>query len=80
MFFRNNSAKISPILGFKFNTEKVSNQISAVNTVLQEFEKSLYTGSVDPIRGLDDLNKKLESSGIGEIKKDASSIKYLEKE
>ncbi|MHC9370181.1 DUF3502 domain-containing protein [Clostridium perfringens] len=80
MFFRNNSAKISPILGFKFNTEKVSNQISAVNTVLQEFEKYLYTGSVDPIRGLDDLNKKLESSGIGEIKKDASSIKYLEKE
>ncbi|MDM0935967.1 DUF3502 domain-containing protein [Clostridium perfringens] len=68
------------MLGFKFNTEKVSNQISAVNTVLQEFEKSLYTGSVDPIRGLDDLNKKLESSGIGEIKKDASSIKYLEKE
>ncbi|WP_339326194.1 DUF3502 domain-containing protein [Clostridium perfringens] len=54
--------------------------MSAVNTVLQEFEKSLYTGSVDPIRGLDDLNKKLESSGIGEIKKDASSIKYLEKE
>ncbi|KQC92782.1 ABC transporter substrate-binding protein, partial [Clostridium perfringens CP4] len=52
----NNSAKISPILGFKFNTENVSNQISAVNNVLQEFEKSLYTGSIDPISGLENLN------------------------
>ncbi|PWX29334.1 hypothetical protein CYK92_15355 [Clostridium perfringens] len=69
----NNSAKISPILGFKFNTENVSNQISAVNNVLQEFEKSLYTGSIDPISGLENLNKKLKSSVIDEIRKEMQS-------
>ena len=64
----NNSAKVSPILGFKFNSENVSNQISAINNVLQEFERALYTGSIDPEVGLNDLNKKLNDSGINEVK------------
>ncbi|MDU1968902.1 MAG: DUF3502 domain-containing protein, partial [Clostridium perfringens] len=57
-----------PILGFKFNTENVSNQISSINNVLQEFERALYTGSIDPEVGLNDLNKKLNDSGINEVK------------
>ncbi|MDZ5253357.1 ABC transporter substrate-binding protein [Clostridium sp. LIBA-8841] len=64
----NAAAKTSPILGFKFNTESVTTQISAVNNVLQEFEKSLYTGSIDPVKGLEDLNKKLSSAGLEDIK------------
>ena len=64
----NQSAKTSKILGFKFDTEPVTTQISAVNNVLQEFERSLYTGSVDPVKGLEDLNKKLAASGLNYIK------------
>ena len=64
----NKGAKTSPILGFKFNTEPVTTQISAVNNVLQEFERTLYSGSVDPVKGLDDLNKKLAASGLDDIK------------
>ncbi|WP_349405561.1 DUF3502 domain-containing protein, partial [Clostridium perfringens] len=64
----NQSAKTSKILGFKFDTEPVTTQISAVNNVLQEFERSLYTGSVDPVKGLEDLNKKLAASGLNDIK------------
>ncbi|MGG5461596.1 ABC transporter substrate-binding protein [Clostridium sp. B9] len=64
----NKAAETSQILGFKFNTEKVSTQISAVNNALQEFEKSLYTGSVDPVEGLEKLNKKLYDSGLEDIK------------
>ncbi|MDH5085660.1 ABC transporter substrate-binding protein [Clostridium perfringens] len=64
----NQGAKTSPILGFKFNTEPVTTQISAINNVLQEFERTLYSGSVDPVKGLDDLNKKLAASGLDDIK------------
>ena len=64
----NKNAKTSPILGFKFDTEPVTTQISAVNNVLQEFERSLYSGSVDPVEGLNQLNEKLAASGINEIK------------
>ncbi|WP_140540401.1 DUF3502 domain-containing protein, partial [Clostridium perfringens] len=35
--------------------------------------KSLYTGSIDPISGLENLNKKLKSSGIDEIRKEMQS-------
>ena len=36
--------------------------------MLQEFERALYTGSIDPEVGLNDLNKKLNDSGINEVK------------
>lgn len=62
--------KVLSLLGFKFNTENVSNQISAINNVLQEFERALYTGSIDPEVGLNDLNKKLNDSGINEVKEE----------
>lgn len=64
----NKKAKTSQLLGFKFNTEKVSNQISAMNNVLNEFERSLYSGSVDPVDALEKLNKKLNESGLEEVK------------
>ena len=39
----NDASVESPASGFKFNTEKVSNQIAAINNVLEEFKSELYT-------------------------------------
>ncbi|MBU3136905.1 ABC transporter substrate-binding protein [Clostridium gasigenes] len=63
----NNSAKSSPALGFKFDTAKVSNEIAAVNNVLEEFKATLYSGSVDIDEYLGKLNNKLKEQGLDKV-------------
>lgn len=63
----NDAAKISPALGFKFDTSKVSTEIAAINNVLEEFKASLYSGSVDIDEFLTKLNNKLKEQGIDKV-------------
>lgn len=63
----NNKAKNSPALGFKFETSPVSNEIAAVNNVLEEFRTTLFSGSVDIDEYLTKLNNKLKEQGIDKI-------------
>ena len=63
----NNAAKKSPVLGFKFDTSKVTNEIAAINNVLEEFKSTIYSGSVDVDEYLDKLNKKLKDQGIDRV-------------
>lgn len=63
-----NDASIeAPSFGFDFDLEPVSVQAAAFRNVLDEFGKSLYTGSVDPDQYLPELNKKLEAAGIQDV-------------
>ena len=50
-----------------FNLEPVSTQVAGFRNVLDEFGKSLYTGSVDPDEYLPKLQEKLEATGIQEV-------------
>ena len=63
----NDASVESPALGFKFNTEKVSNQIAAINNVLEEFKSTIYSGSVNEAEYLEKMNKKLKEVGIDEV-------------
>ncbi|MGL4655019.1 MAG: ABC transporter substrate-binding protein [Sarcina sp.] len=63
----NDAAKDSPALGFKFDTSKVSNQIAAVNNVLEEFKSTLYSGSLNNVEYVEKLNSKLKEQGIDQI-------------
>ena len=63
----NDEAKSSPALGFKFDTSKVSNEIAAVNNVLEEFKATLYSGSVDIDEYLGKLNNKLKEQGLDKV-------------
>ena len=63
----NDSAKNSPVLGFTFDTTKVTTQIAAINNVLEEFKAALYSGSVDPDEYTEKLNSKLKEQGIDEV-------------
>lgn len=63
----NDAAKNSPALGFKFETGAVSNEIAAVNNVLEEFKATIYSGSVDIDEYLPKLNNKLKEQGIDKI-------------
>lgn len=63
-----NDASIeAPSFGFDFDLEPVSAEAAAFRTVLDEFGKSLYTGSVDPDKYLPRLKKKLEAAGIQKV-------------
>ena len=63
----NDAAKISPALGFKFDSSKVSTEIAAINNVLEEFKATLYSGSVDVDEYLGKLNTKLKEQGIDKV-------------
>lgn len=63
----NDAAKESTVLGFKFDTSKVTNEIAAINNVLEEFKSTIYSGSVDVDEYLDKLNKKLKDQGIDRV-------------
>ncbi|WP_066870714.1 ABC transporter substrate-binding protein [Clostridium mediterraneense] len=63
----NDKAKESPALGFKFDTKKVSNEIAAINNVLEEYKATLYSGSVDNKEYVEKLNKKLKEQGLDKV-------------
>lgn len=63
-----NDASIeAPSFGFDFDLDPVSAEAAAFRTILDEFGKSLYTGSVDPDKYLPQLKKKLEAAGIQKV-------------
>ena len=66
----NNKSNVSQALGFKFEPSKVSIELKDVNTVLEEFTRSLYTGLVDTDEYVSKLINKLESAGIDKVKEE----------
>lgn len=57
----------APSFGFDFNLEPVSTQVAGFRNVLDEFGRSLYTGSVDPEEYLPKLQEKLNATGVQEV-------------
>lgn len=63
----NDASQEAPSFGFDFDIDAVSTQIAGFRNILDEFGKSLYTGSVDPDEYLPKLQKKLEATGVSEV-------------
>lgn len=63
----NDASEEAPSFGFDFNLDPVSTQVAGFRNVLDEFGKSLYTGSVDPDEYLPKLMAKLEATGVQEV-------------
>ena len=66
----NDASQEAPTFGFDFDMEPVSSQIASFRTILDEFGKALYTGSVDPDTYLPMLIKRLEDVGISDVIKE----------
>lgn len=63
----NDASEEAPSFGFDFNLEPVSTQVAGFRSILDEFGKALYTGSVDPDEYLPKLQEKLETAGIQKV-------------
>lgn len=63
----NDNSQNAPSFGFDFDLDPVTTQVAGFRNVLDEFGKSLYTGSVDPDEYLPKLQEKLKATGIDEV-------------
>ena len=63
----NDEAEEAPSFGFDFDMTNVSTQVAGFRNVLDEFGKSLYTGSVDPKEYLPQLDKKMQATGMDQV-------------
>ena len=63
----NESSEVSPLLGFVFDQEPVQNQIAQCQSVVDQYYKSIVTGSVDPDQYIPEFLDKLEQAGASEI-------------
>ena len=67
----NDNAQSSPLLGFKFDTTPVTNELAAINNVMEEFKATIYSGSVDIDEYLVKLNDKLKAQNIDKVIEEA---------
>lgn len=63
----NASAKRSVALGFAYDPTTVTDEIAACTAVLQKYQKSIGTGSVDPNEYIPKFNKELYNAGLQKI-------------
>ncbi|MEH7419256.1 ABC transporter substrate-binding protein [Neobacillus drentensis] len=66
----NESGKRSPAFGFMFNPDPVKTEIAAVSNVVQQYEKGIGTGTLDPEKMLPEFRKKLKAAGADKIIKE----------
>ncbi|MBV6716626.1 ABC transporter substrate-binding protein [Paenibacillus chitinolyticus] len=67
----NDAGKPAPLLGFNFDTSKVTTEIAAVQNVKEAFWTSLMTGTVDPNQYLPQANEKMKAAGLDKIMAEA---------
>ena len=63
----NDSSVEAPSFGFDFDLNPVSTEVAGFGNVMDEFGKSLFTGSVDPEEYLPKLQEKLKATGIDKV-------------
>lgn len=63
----NKSAQKSSALGFMFNQSSVKSEVAAINTVFNQYQRALETGSIDPEVYLPEFRKGLKDAGIDKV-------------
>lgn len=63
----NETAAVSPILGFNFNIGSVSAEIANIASLIDQYRPGLETGTVDPNAGLPEFLDKLNKAGAQKV-------------
>ncbi|GBF77295.1 hypothetical protein PA598K_05837 [Paenibacillus sp. 598K] len=67
----NESGKPSPILGFNFDTSKVTTEIASLQNVKEEFWSAIMTGTVDPEQYTAKAIEKFKAAGLDRVMEEA---------
>lgn len=67
----NDTGVPAPLLGFNFDTSKVTTEIASVQNVREEYWAALMTGTVDPDTYLARANEKFKAAGLDKIMAEA---------
>jgi len=64
----NDSAAVSPNLGFCFDSANVENEMAAVSATVEEYQPDIFYGMLDDVEGrIADFNEKLNANGMEKI-------------
>lgn len=63
----NDSADWSIAYGFMYDASSVSNELTALQNVYNQYYKALCTGSMDPETGIDQFNEALYAAGLQKV-------------
>lgn len=63
----NRSAARSKAFGFAYSPDKIKTEIASVTNVVNQYQKTLESGAVDPGKMLPEFISKLKAAGIGKI-------------
>lgn len=63
----NANAVKSKALGFSFNSEPVKNEVTAINSVKEQYGRALESGTIDPDKKLEEFKAKLKAAGIEKV-------------
>jgi putative aldouronate transport system substrate-binding protein len=63
----NDSAKNAPLLGFQVDTTNIATEIANLKNTKEAVYKALFTGSLDPVKNLADINQKLKDNGLDKV-------------
>jgi putative aldouronate transport system substrate-binding protein len=63
----NDNASKSIAMGFSFDTTNIATELSSVQNVYDEYQKSIEYGFVDPATGVDEMISKMQKAGLDKI-------------
>ena len=63
----NQNAQKSAASGFTFDTTNVATEITSVQNVYDEYQKSIEFGFLDPATSIDEMNAKMNKAGLDKI-------------
>ena len=63
----NTNAQKSAASGFTFDTTNVATEMTSVQNVYDEYQKSVEYGFVEPATGIDEMNTKMQKAGLDKI-------------
>jgi putative aldouronate transport system substrate-binding protein len=66
----NASAKVSPILGFTFDSNPVKTEMVQIRNIADEFCTPLFVGGVDPKKAVPEMLKKMKNAGLDKVMKE----------
>ena len=69
----NENAQASVLLGFTFDTSKVSDQLTNCKTIMDSYKGELLTGTSDPEKAVPAMMKEMRAAGFDDIAKEAQT-------